>query len=48
MNSLTQYDRMAEQHSREFLPKRVAELEVKGQLHALLREAEAQREKELD
>jgi hypothetical protein len=40
MITLTQYGRMAEKHWREFLPKMVRELEVKGQLHELLQEAE--------
>ena len=48
MKPLTQYGRMAEQHWREFLPKMVTELEAKGQLRAMLLEAEAQTAKELD
>jgi hypothetical protein len=40
MITLTQYGRMAEKHWREFLPKRVQELEAKGQLHEMLQEAE--------
>ena len=48
MKPLTQYGRMAEKHWREFLPKMVAELEPKNQLHELLLEAEEQTEMELD
>jgi hypothetical protein len=36
MRPLSHYGRLAEQHWREFLPKMVAELEAKGQLHAML------------
>ena len=48
MKPLTQYGRMAERHWREFLPKMVAELEAKGQLRAMLLEAQEQTAKELD
>ena len=48
MKPFTQYGRLAERHWREFLPKMVAELEAKGQLHAMLIEAEEQTAKELD
>jgi uncharacterized protein YggE len=40
MNTLTQYGRMAEKHWREHLPRMVRELERKGLLHQMLREAE--------
>jgi len=39
---------MAEQHWREFLPKMVTELEVKGRLHEMLLEAEEKTDVELD
>jgi len=39
---------MAEKHWREFLPKMVAELEAKGQLQAMVLEAENKTEAELD
>ena len=45
---LTPYGCQAEKHWREFCPKRVAELEATGQLHAMLLEAEEQTESELD
>ena len=48
MKPLTQYGRLAEKHWREFLPKMVAKLEAKGQLHEMLLEAEEQTEKDLD
>lgn len=48
MKPLTQYGRMAEQHWREFLPKMVTELEVKGRLHEMLLEAEEKTDVELD
>ena len=48
MKPLTQYGLVAEKYWREFLPRLVAELEAKGQLHAMLLEAEEQTEKELD
>ena len=40
MNTLTQYGRMAEKHWREHLPRMVRELERKGLLQQMLREAE--------
>jgi hypothetical protein len=40
MNLLTQYGRMAEKHWREHCPKLVRALAAKGQLHAMLLEAE--------
>jgi hypothetical protein len=40
MNTLTQYGRMAEKHWREHLPKMLRELEQKGLLQQMLREAE--------
>ena len=40
MMPLTQYGRMAERHWREHCPKMVRDLEAKGQLHAMLLEAE--------
>lgn len=48
MKPLTQYGLMAEKHWREFLPKRVATLEAKGQLHELLLEAEEKTGEEMD
>jgi formate dehydrogenase maturation protein FdhE len=48
MRPLTQYGWLAEKHWREFLPRMVAELEAKDQLHAMLLEAEDQTERELD
>ena len=48
MKPVTPYGRMAETHWRKQLPKMTAELEAKGQLHAMLLEAEEQTEKELD
>ncbi len=39
---------MAAKHWREFLPRMVAQLEVAGQLHEMLLEAEDQTETELD
>ena len=48
MKPLTQYGLMAEKHWREFLPKMVAELEAKGQLQAMVLEAENKTEAELD
>ena len=45
---LTHYGLMAEKHWREFLPKMVAELEARNQLHEMLLEAEQQTERELD
>jgi hypothetical protein len=40
MKALTQYGRQAEKHWREHCPKMVSTLETKGQLHAMLLEAE--------
>lgn len=48
MKALMRHGRMAEQHWREHLPKMVAELEAQGRLHAMLLEAEARTEQELD
>jgi formate dehydrogenase maturation protein FdhE len=48
MKPLTQYGLMAGKHWREYLPKMVAELGAKGQLHAVLLEAEEKTEMELD
>lgn len=48
MKPLTQYGLMAHRHWREFLPKMVAELEAKGQLHAMVLEAEEKTVNELD
>jgi len=45
---LTAYGLLAEKHWRRFCPRLVAELEAKGQLHALLLEAEERTEAELD
>lgn len=45
---LTAYGRLAEKHWRRFCPRLVAELEAKGQLHAMLLEAEEKTEAELD
>jgi hypothetical protein len=45
---LTLYGRLAEKHWRRFCPRLVAELEAKGQLHAMLLEAEEKTEAELD
>ena len=47
MNTLTQYGKMAEQHWREHCPKLVRELEAKGQLHAMLLEAEEKTKDEM-
>lgn len=44
----TTYGRLAERHWRQFCPRLVAELEAKGQLHAMLREAEEKTEAELN
>ncbi len=46
--ALTVYGRLAEKHWRQFCPRLVAELEAKGQLHALLLEAEGKTEAELN
>jgi hypothetical protein len=40
MKALTQYGRMAEKHWREHCPNLVRALAAKGQLHAMLLEAE--------
>ena len=48
MKPLTQFGRMAECRWRECCPRLVAELEATGRLHAMLREAEEQTERELD
>ncbi len=48
MTPLTQYGRMAERHWREFLPRRVTELEATGQLHEMLLYAEEQTKDEMD
>ncbi|HRY49116.1 MAG TPA: hypothetical protein P5186_13795 [Candidatus Paceibacterota bacterium] len=48
MKPLTQYGRLAENHWREFLPRMVAELEAKGLLSQMLREAEVKTALELD
>ena len=48
MKPLTLFGLMAEKHWREFLPRMVAELEAKGQLHEMLLTAEDQTEAELD
>jgi len=45
---LTVYGHLAEKHWRRFCPRLVAELEAKGQLHAMLLEAEEKTEAELD
>ena len=45
---LTAYGHLAEKHWRRFCPRLVAELEAKGQLHAMLLEAEERTEAELD
>jgi len=45
---LTTYGRLAEKHWRQFCPRLVTELEAKGQLHAMLLEAEERTEAELD
>ena len=46
--TLTQYGRMAEKHWREFLPKKVRELEAKGQLREALSDAEEKTKDEMD
>ena len=45
---LTTYGLLAEKHWRRFCPSLVAELEAKGQQHAMLLEAEEKTEAELD
>jgi len=47
MTTLTQYGRMAEKHWREHRPKMVRELERKGQLQAMLLEAEEKTKDEM-
>jgi hypothetical protein len=47
MNILTQYGLMAEKHWREHRPKMVKELEAKGQLQAMLAEAERKTKDEM-
>ncbi len=47
MNTLTQYGRMAEKHWREHCPKMVNALEAKGQLQAMLLEAEEKTKDEM-
>ncbi len=48
MTTLTQYGRMAEKHWREFLPKKVEELEAKGQLQEMLQDAEEKTKDEME
>ena len=48
MKPLSQYGLMAEKHWREFLPRMVADLKAKSQLHSMLLEAEEKTEMELD
>ena len=47
MKPLTQYGRMAEKHWRENCPNLVRDLEAKGQLHAMLLEAEEKTKDEM-
>ena len=47
MSQLTQYGRMAEKHWREHCPKLVRELEARGQLQAMLVEAEEKTKDEM-
>ena len=47
MTTLTQYGRMAEKHWREHRPKMVRELERKGQLQAMLLDAEEKTKDEM-
>jgi uncharacterized protein YggE len=47
MNTLTQYGTMAEKHWREHCPKMVCELEQKGLLQRMLREAEEKTKDEM-
>ena len=47
MKPLTQYGRLAEKHWREHCPNLVRELEAKGQLHAMLLEAEEKTKDEM-
>ena len=48
MKTLTQYGLMAERHWREFLPRMVGELQRKGLLRRMLREAEEKTAREVD
>ena len=48
MKSLTQYGCLAGKHWRQFLPRMVAELERRGRLSEMLREAEEQTTIEMD
>lgn len=48
MKALLRYGLMAEKHWREFLPQMVAQLEARGQLQAMLREAEDRTDAEID
>lgn len=48
MKPLRQYGLMAEKHWQQFLPRMTAELAAKGQLHAMLLEAEEKTDEELD
>ena len=48
MIPLTHYGLMAEKHWRQFCPKKVSELEAKGDLYPMLLEAENKTEEELD
>ena len=48
MKHWTQYGYQAEKHWREFCPRMTAELEAKGQLQAMLLEAEEKTEADLD
>ncbi|MBI5385639.1 MAG: hypothetical protein HZA90_13255 [Verrucomicrobia bacterium] len=48
MKPLTPYGCQAEQPWRKFCPKRVAELEARGQWHPMLLEAEEKTESEVD
>jgi hypothetical protein len=47
MKALTQYGRPAEKHWREHCPNLVRALEAKGQLHAMLLEAEEKTKDEM-
>jgi uncharacterized membrane-anchored protein YhcB (DUF1043 family) len=47
MKALTQYGRQAEKHWREHCPNLVRELEARGQLHAMLLEAEEKTKDEM-
>jgi hypothetical protein len=47
MKALTQYGRQAEKHWREHCPNLVRDLEAKGQLHAMLLEAEEKTKDEM-